>query len=334
MVSFPAHPSSPSYLFGMSPTVSNESEGIKPDHLISTTVQGAFLLFFYKVQACGLVVGACSWLRIIPPWSSLLLIASTACSDAPRPSNKLTQSQEGCQCDSRRCEHRIKVARHDVAQALLRDSLQDVNDERNRFIPLSHLRSEFDSEKIQKLARTFFDDKNLDFSKIADQISPKKELCPCYEGDDSRHCTGRRIIFISLILLAKEKLIFDFIELNPSVCDTMLMLPLRSAMAQASRLGEEMDKDQIQAALAFVEIEGLMQIEKDLFYHLQWQLRSPYFTGRLLSSDDFQLGEVSLPWTKVTNLEKGNLFDMQFSTLYEIKIHQDHHNLVRSVRHT
>lgn len=234
-----------------------------------------------------------------------------------------SQLQNDCQSDSVRCEHRVSAARHDVEQTLLRASLPDFNDSRNRFIPLDQLRSKFDFNKIRELLRTTFGDDTPDFSStdIAEQISPQTGSCPRCNNNVS--CTGRRMIFISLFLLAKERLIIEFLKSPSPACDSTL--PLRPAQRTESEEPAEGNS---------AAIEGLQPQDEDLFYHLQWKMRSPYFTFHPPPFDDFRRldAAISLPWTEVNKLHEGTAIALEFSTVHKIRIHQDHHSLVIAPR--
>ncbi|GJC78824.1 cyclin-dependent kinase-like 4 [Colletotrichum liriopes] len=55
--------------------------------------------------------------------------------------------------------------------------------------------------------------------------------------------------------------------------------------------------------------------DKDLFYHLQWQMKSPHFKLWEPSFDNYR------------QLDEEQVIDLQISTVQRIKIHQGHHSL-------
>ncbi|KAF6809279.1 serine/threonine protein kinase [Colletotrichum musicola] len=170
----------------------------------------------------------------------------------------------------------------------------------------------------------FFGDdvRGASIDEIADQIIPQEEPCRCCHRKDDGPCTGLRIIFISLILLGKERNIIDLIRSTSPVCDATISL--RPGQAQQTQL----ETDNNQAESQYVGATEIEPPEEDLFYHLQWQMRSPYFTARRQSSDGFpQLyEEISLPWV---HLEKQCGDDLLgYSSVHRISIHEHHHDLI------
>lgn len=200
--------------------------------------------------------------------------------------------------------------------------MQDLNDSRNRFVPLKKLKSEFDYKAVHRLLQTFLGHDVHGFSndEIADHVSPQGGLCQCCKDD---LCTGRRIIFVTLMLLAKENYIIDFINSPDQICDSKL--PIRRVVNEESQF----DTDSLRLARGLsIILQGWEAYEIELFDHLQWQMRSPYFSLRDTSSDDYrQLDEqVSLPWTEVETLRQA--IDLEVSTVQRVRIHEDHHNMV------
>ncbi|KAK1547634.1 protein kinase domain-containing protein [Colletotrichum paranaense] len=66
--------------------------------------------------------------------------------------------------------------------------------------------------------------------------------------------------------------------------------------------------------------------EEELFIHLQWQMRSPYFPSLMPTSPDFGHfiihDQVSLPWT--TTVEEEGKMGGKLSSVHKIGIHADH----------
>ncbi|KAK2028467.1 kinase-like protein [Colletotrichum zoysiae] len=151
--------------------------------------------------------------------------------------------------------------------------------------------------------------------EIARYVSPADTKCP---NCQQYWCTGRRALFATLVLLEKEDTIVNFRDVSTPVCDNTL--PLREP------------QDGGQSA----EVEALISIlhnwdsqQRELFYHLQWQMKAPYFEMRnveVLLSRQRQLlpDELVLPWTVKRKLAEH--IDGEFSAVHEIQIHQDHHN--------
>ena len=151
--------------------------------------------------------------------------------------------------------------------------------------------------------------------ELADYISPSEEAsCHCQD----ERCTGSRVIFASLLLMGREELVRSFHIL--SFCDSKL-----------PPQGRTPDSDSTSTRSAQIsyphEFERLMDIEKELFHHIQWQMRAPYIE-RIGGRERHEVlnENVSLPWTKLVEADP---IDGQISRVVEIAIDDNHHNLVR-----
>ncbi|KAK1454901.1 protein kinase [Colletotrichum melonis] len=221
-------------------------------------------------------------------------------------------SNADCQCDSQRCHHCVGAARDELSHTLLRISQKDVNDSRNRFIPRRRLISGINYSDVSRWLSTCLPS-SVDITSIesiARQISPEGESC-CRCG--THLCTGLRITFACLMLLGRERYIVPIQRSQHNICDSTWPLDGSTADCPAAS-----DLRNI--------LKSLEGTEEELFIHLQWQMRSPYFRSLTPTSPDFGhfiiQDQVSLPWT--TTAEEEGMRDGKLSSVHKIGIHADH----------
>ncbi|KAH8887125.1 kinase-like protein [Thozetella sp. PMI_491] len=142
-------------------------------------------------------------------------------------------------------------------------------------------------------------------------------------------CTGTRLIFTALVFLSKEDEIETFYRCSreDTICDSNI---LRGDSGLPAFTKSWTTRD------------------KELFFELQWQMRSPYFKSYTLSDNarpvpdnegnpqwtEFR-NEVTLPWTKLDSPEDtmedpgigANKQQGLVSEIKRVEIHPDHHEL-------
>ena len=219
-----------------------------------------------------------------------------------------------------------------VSAVLQSISIKDLNDNCKRFIPRGDIIRHFGLDRVSHLLGTLLGQResfsagdDVDKSILAAYVCPPKGECHC--GDAS--CTGARLLFVALVLMAKESEILEFYKHAKGKCDKTLSI---RHIPQAS----------VETHDAFSPIRDWSADDKDLFCHAQWPLRPPYFQSLGLSelSDLVLDDEVSLPWIKSEALrrirtnETGSRRSMksgihaQSSTINKIKIHPQQHDFV------
>lgn len=205
----------------------------------------------------------------------------------------------------------IGHTRNDILQTLQHQSRTDLNDSHFRFIPRGALFRILTIERVRKCVESISHPGNIN-SKRLDSIT--NYIChDCHCQDLT--CTGARVIFVSLLLIGRESIIESFSALeNSRVCDKDL--PFQEETFDSTRLPE-----------AF---QALSPIEKELFRHFQWQMKSPYFM--LLAADEGYRtldAEVALPWIhlkQVTN--NSDPMEGEYSYVQRIEIDGSHHRFV------
>ena len=242
----------------------------------------------------------------------------------------------------------MSAAGRDVLLAICKRSLPDIFDARNRWVPKSDLLQELDYQVIHRILRLFpeQDYVNTSVDEIANYVSPRPGRC-CICGDDL--CSGARHIFVGLIEISREAEIRTFYQLG--VCDSRPGLAV-FAQSQAQDVHKHTEPDSKKfgggsgvrdgSELVSACVEHWELWEKEYFCHCQWWLKSPFLKGKepenidTLALDD----RLSLPWIaaepegKATKEQDGDKLSTilgQFSTITKVKIHPDHHDMVRVV---
>lgn len=197
----------------------------------------------------------------------------------------------------------------DILRELQRASKPELTNDNHRFVPRGALLSILTYERVKDYLRSILG--NLEDSRlphdIASYISPMGEIpCHCQE----KLCTGSRVIFASLLHIGQARVIESFYKcIDPKPCDQDLPFsyPTRPHIP--------------------IAFHDLLPIDKEVFHHFQWQMRSPYF-NRLGRNEEYRVlyPQVALPWTEFhgTDPKYG-----QLSYVARIQIENDHHNLVR-----
>ncbi|KAI1344246.1 kinase-like protein [Xylariaceae sp. FL0016] len=200
-----------------------------------------------------------------------------------------------CACDG--CPHRkcrIDASRDQIAKDLLSVSEKDLNDDRHRFIPKGELCRILTHARVRKHLETISDDEKL-LRKISKAVSPaESDFCHCNESQ----CTGYRIIFVALVQIAQEEVLFQVFESNDTkLCDRYWPRTLG----------------------------GLSPKDSAIFAHAQLQFRSPYITKLQQHEVSFMDIDQSvvLPWTELEELQP-ELAHRSF--VQKIKIHPDHYD--------
>ncbi|TEA21734.1 Death-associated protein kinase 3 [Colletotrichum sidae] len=181
-------------------------------------------------------------------------------------------------------------------------SLPDLDNSRNRFVPIGELKSLLNLQKIRDQLRIFLDPKSHideDVDRMAECISPPTDNCSRCENDS---CTGMRILFVALVAIEREQLVTQFCT-SSSTCDTTWSLhDTTNSLAE------------------------LAAKEKEIFTQVQWAMRSPIFKN--ISSDGkpkVYADEVSMPWAMLKKDKKAS--KGQGSFVHKLKIHESHHQL-------
>lgn len=213
------------------------------------------------------------------------------------------------------------VARDAVIQTILRRSLPDINDSSKRFVPRRGLLEILEPEKVSRLVKLFYcEASDYMLEGLVTYICPRGSRCSRCGCD---HCTGGRIIFASLIWIARQDLLPFILKTRPDMCDGHLPLT-HTQNANTLKEGTEVNRfDDI--------IEGMSLVEAQLFGQMQSQLSAPFL--RLIGPEDtteFTFKDTAtLPWTsfeKVCEPIPGN-----FREVAKVHIHPDHHALVSPV---
>lgn len=234
-------------------------------------------------------------------------------------------------CTNARCSYRIGSARDFVSSAFRKLSWKDLNDNRNPFIPRGDIVSHLGHERLSQLLVDLLGEdgsllasRGVSMEDLVTYIAPQDQDCRC--GSDS--CTGARLLFATLILMAKEDEILEFYKLAADECDKTL------------KIGN-IEKRLPDASDSLPVIKSWTHDEKTIFSQVQWQMRSPVLQKLdTLSFSPIDLDdEVTLPWVESQGLrrivtdETGSRsikshLGIQYSFIRRIKIHPQHHNLV------
>jgi hypothetical protein len=213
------------------------------------------------------------------------------------------------QCTNPHCPDRPGGIRDRLLKNLREASLPDLNNKRNRFIPRNELIHLVDKQAVSQLLQ--LSDPPLEegtTQETVNRICTEQGQCGC-----GRHwCTGARILFVALALLASERQIlslFDEYKSPNQLCDS-------------NPSHERADSPNPERKV----LTDWSEEKRELFVRLQWQMRSPYF-GYLPDDKPVKFcGSISLPW--VQRGEHREERSGQFSIVGRIKIHSDHHNMV------
>lgn len=163
---------------------------------------------------------------------------------------------------------------------------------------------------------------------VAGYIAPDEGSCIRCAGPK---CTGARKIFATLALIARESDIVGI--LKAGACDSHLPFSINENRLIAP-------KDSI-AKLSFADIDGIdggrwELEEKRLFCQSQWAFLSPYFCQTDIAETQpiTVPGAATLPWVEHkmrSNDSMSNNGHGDKRTVVKVKIHRDHHNLVRGL---
>lgn len=201
-----------------------------------------------------------------------------------------------------------------VTQTLLRNSLPDLNDNSKRFIPYSALRDLLRPQQVKQLVELFLP--GIDRTKLdalVHFVCPEESQCNrCTQIS----CTGGRILFSTLIWIARPDLIPKLLEI-PRLCDNQL-----ASTSNSGRLDSKTDWR-----------SNLLQmidkpVEAQLFDQVQLQLRAPFLRPiEPHNTEAFTFEDaVTLPWTDYRSVHEpapGNPCEVG-----EVHIHPAHHALV------
>lgn len=208
---------------------------------------------------------------------------------------------------------------HSSAQilgALASRSLQDLNDDRLRWIPRDALFETITTgvvhDFLQSKSGLPAEDRPV-FMEIISRVCPPLKKCRCRRP----HCTGGRILFAASLSLGKSELIRAFFQPHSAaVCDASL--PPRDTNT-ADHLIEILDRI-------------LTSNELERFIHFTWQFRSPVVDS-LAAQDPSAVqngvlelpSNASLPWTCQSNVK--NMHE-EVTTVRMFRIHRAHREIV------
>jgi hypothetical protein len=184
----------------------------------------------------------------------------------------------------------------------------------SRFIPRNDLLRLVNPRVVSNMLR--FADSSMNQAAVARtvvRVCPDEERCGC----GRRSCTGARVLFATLAMMASEDRITPlFGSAQPGwLCDN------NPGLGSAEISSPDLGLDLILA--------DWPSRERELFQQLQWEVRSPYFSGLLC--DPPKLNErITLPWIELDNpkLENPGQFSVVWR-VWRVKIHPHHHNMVR-----
>lgn len=213
------------------------------------------------------------------------------------------------QCTNPHCPHRPGGTRDRLLTTLREASLPDLDNERNRFIPRDDLIRIVDVQAVSQMLQ--FSEPTLEEAttqETVNRICSEHGQCGCGRN----WCTGARLLFAALALIAAERRIVEFFDTykrSDQLCDSN---PHLGSLADPSNLKQV--------------LTGWSEEKKELFIQLQWQMRSPYFRYLLEDNPPGLDRRVSLPW--VQRGDHGEERSGQFSKVWKIKIHPHHHDMV------
>ncbi|RYP31302.1 hypothetical protein DL767_005815 [Monosporascus sp. MG133] len=190
------------------------------------------------------------------------------------------------------CQIRAGAIRERLVRALQHASKRDLDDYRGRFIPRGALFSILSHQQVKEFLEAVRDHSDEDHPRldtIASHISPKEGAACCCQDV---LCTGG----------------------EPRFCDKAL--PFLDTPSNP-RTEEHIPK-------AFKDMKP---IEKELFHHVQWQMRSPYIKRLNPGEKRYEepSAEVALPWIEFKR--NTNLKDGEWSYVGKIQIDDEHHDL-------
>ncbi len=227
--------------------------------------------------------------------------------------------------DSSSSRSSIRDIRDRVLRELQRASKIDLQDGRCRFIPRGALLSILSYRQVREYLESTAIHGDLEarsLEDIAHYISPEgKYRCHCQDV----LCTGARAIFASLLHIEKGELIGSFYAVTGSrICDKNL--PFQDDMSCQDDMPCPVEEEHFHTPL-----QELLPIEKELFHHFQWQLRSPYLEKLNGKEKHMKLNsEVVLPWESFQNdVSDDDETSGQPAHVIRVQIYDDHHNLVR-----
>lgn len=195
-----------------------------------------------------------------------------------------------------------------VTQTLLRKSLPDLNDKSKRFVPRSALFELFGPRQVERLVELFLPGiERTNLEELVHYICPEGTQ---YNRCEQEGCTGGRVLFATLIWIARQYLIPRLLE-NPELCDSH----------QSSSNGGRPDTE-------LTWKSDLTQVEARLFDQLQLQLRAPFLESIGPENiEEFTFEDaVTLPWIAFKTIHEptpGNSCEVG-----EVHIHPAHHALV------
>jgi hypothetical protein len=197
-----------------------------------------------------------------------------------------------------------------LVRTLRSRSVRDCNEDSKRkgFTPIGVLKDVFCVETVRRLLGTYL--RPEDVAGVADYVCPPEELEPGELG-------GRRIL-AALLDTNNEGRILRFKERG--ITDKCV----RTRNDHFTELWREQDPTN----------DGQEENGLKAFCESYWQFMSPFLKklpgpiirqagAEVLTLDEYP-GSVTLPWT-----HKKQLYEYPtFSTVWEVRIHPDHHNLV------
>ncbi|KAI2636518.1 kinase-like domain-containing protein [Hypomontagnella submonticulosa] len=203
-----------------------------------------------------------------------------------------------------------------ILRSVLSQSLQDLSDERCRFVPRDALIKAISKEVVNNFLQIYVNSggQQLATNALADTICPPANTCRCSQP----RCTGGRIIFVTLLALSKENLITSFLS-EPATCDASLPLLSQEGAGSQHNLPE-----------AF---QQLTSEERIRFIHFTWQMRSPFIEGFALEkSNTVEPGTIleyesnaSLPWTHLNGeRDTQESEEEELTRVEKVKIHPAH----------
>lgn len=229
------------------------------------------------------------------------------------------------------CPNGAAASRDFIAGIIRRASETDVQDSSKRFISRHALVNDLSARKVSSLLSACPRGKGQRATRAdeaAAYISPEAGRCHCGKP----RCTGARIIFVVLSLIAREEHVWDLAV--SGICDGDLPFcvgesHLVSCKDESRRLP--------------VAMRGWTMEEKRLFCHFQWAMLSPYFEQKAVCDiESRQLDiEVCLPWCEYRDAKEeqnsqaatpqrdvGFQVDESKTVMKRVKISRHYHDFV------
>ncbi|SPN96563.1 uncharacterized protein DNG_00086 [Cephalotrichum gorgonifer] len=235
------------------------------------------------------------------------------------------------------------MSRDYISGIVRRASETPPDDSSKRFVSREALIRDLDKQTVTSLLQTSFpegsDDANalaMDFVAAAAYISPPKGACKCRRP----RCTGARIIFVTLSLIAREDCIGAFFR--SEICDYDLPYSVkRTPLAHHGGLPSD-PQTHLAACEGAIstpppESQQWSEKEKQLFCHFQWTMLSPYIENTKLAdikTENFN-AEACLPWSEYGDtlqeecddtLEDDDQCNLSPSFIRKVKISREHNN--------